>query len=359
MTAEEQPHQARVTVVVLAYGDEPWVERCADAALASEDAVVDVVLVDNGCTTGAVDRLRQRAGIRVVTPAHNLGFAGGCNLGAQHATGDVVAFVNADAVVDPRAVARLARVALRPGVGLATGSIRLAEDPSLLNSAGNPVHFTGLSWSGNFGEPGETHDREVDVTSVSGAGFAVRRELWEGLGGFAPAYFAYHEDTELSLRCWQRGLRVVFVPDAIVLHRYEFSRNARKSYLLERNRLLLLTTLYERRTLLCLLPALVLVELGMVFMAQRQDWLGAKVRGWAWLIQHRRWVFARRAQLQGERCVSDAQLLDRFSSRLAMTNVALPAGLTVLDRTLSLYWWLAVALVRRGASAHARAGRGA
>ena len=74
--------------------------------------------------------------------------------------------------------------------------------------------------------------------------------------------FAYLEDTELSLRCWQRGLKVMFVPDAVVLHDYEFSRNPSKLGLLERNRLIMLLTLYERHTLAVLAPALLAVEIA-------------------------------------------------------------------------------------------------
>ncbi len=56
----------------------------------------------------------------------------------------------------------------------------------------------------------------------------MRRNLWEDLGGFAEEYFAYVEDTEMSLRLWQRGLTVEYVPDAVVLHHYAFSRNKRQ-----------------------------------------------------------------------------------------------------------------------------------
>jgi GT2 family glycosyltransferase len=50
-----------VSAVVLAYRDEPWLERCVHALLNSEGVDVEVVLVDNGCTDGAVDRLAPTA----------------------------------------------------------------------------------------------------------------------------------------------------------------------------------------------------------------------------------------------------------------------------------------------------------
>ena len=58
MTKAESDKLPRVSAVVLAYLAEPWFEKCVHALLGSRDVVVDVILVDNGCTDGAVDRLR-------------------------------------------------------------------------------------------------------------------------------------------------------------------------------------------------------------------------------------------------------------------------------------------------------------
>ncbi len=135
----------------------------------------------------------------------------------------MLVFVNGDAIIAPEAVSRLAAVASRPNVGIATGSIRLADDPDLLNSGGNEVHFLGAGWAGGFRQPATAYDEEVEVTAASGAGMAMSRDVWDRIGGFEDRYFAYHEDAELSLRCWEQGLAVVYVPDAVVVHRYEFS----------------------------------------------------------------------------------------------------------------------------------------
>lgn len=329
-----------VTAVVLAYLDEPWVERSVEAVLASRGVRADVVLVDNGCTSGAVERLRGRAGVTVVTPACNLGFSGGCDAGASHATGEFLALVNADAVARPDALRALVDVAARPDVGIASASIRMADDPTAINSAGNPVHLLGLSWAGGLGEPASAHGVETEVASASGAGLVLRRELWSALGGFAPEYFAYLEDTELSWRCWQRGLRVVHVPGAVVVHRYEFSRNPRKLYLLERNRLLFLLTCHSGRLLALLALPLMALELAMLALAASQGWAGGKLRGWWWLVSHAGWVRERRALLQSERTVPDRELVRLLTAELSTTAVDLPAGLGLLNALLRTWWWV-------------------
>ncbi|HEV7898932.1 MAG TPA: glycosyltransferase family 2 protein, partial [Planosporangium sp.] len=235
MTADRENELPRVSAVVLAWKAEPWLRRCVEALLASEKVACGVVLVDNGCTTDDVEALERLPGVSVVRPGENLGFAGGCNAGAAVATGEYLALVNGDAVVEPTTLARLVGEAARPEVGVAGGSVRLADDPRLINSAGNPVHVLGLTWAGRMGEPEEGVE-PVDVAVASGACLLMRRALWEELGGFDAEYLAYHEDTELSMRVWRRGWRVVYVPDAVAVHRYEFSRNEFKFYLIERNR---------------------------------------------------------------------------------------------------------------------------
>lgn len=334
----------RVSVVVLAYGDEPCLDECVTSVLASTGVDVDLVLVDNGCTTpGAVDRLAPLPGVTLVRPAENLGYAGGCNAGAEAATGQVLAFVNSDAVVTPSAIATLVAALDDPHVGLVTGSVRLAEDPTLLNAAGNPLNILGVAWAGHFREPAADHMEPTTVTLISGAAFACRRATWADLGGFDPAYFAYHEDTELSVRCWQRGLEIRYVPDAVVVHHYEFSRNPRKLALVERNRLFNLFVLWERRTLLLLLPALLAFEVAMLGLAVRQGWLPAKIEGYRWLWAHRAHVRSRRALVQRERRVPDRVVARLLTPAITAGNIELPAGIRVVNAVLTAYW----SLVRR------------
>jgi len=327
-----------VTAIVIGYRDEPWLERSVKAVLASTGVVADVVVVDNGCTDGGVERVRPLNGVTVVEPERNTGFAGGCNLGVSRATGDYIALVNADAIVEPDALDALVRVARRSGVGIATASIRLADQPDVINSAGNDIHCTGVSWSGGFGEKAVDHDEERDAFAASGAGMAVRRSTWNELGGFDEVFFAYYEDADLSIRTWQRGLRVVYVPDAVILHRYEFGRRSEKYFLLERNRLLMVLGCYEQRTLWYLGPLLVLMEIGLLLLAAREGWWRQKLEGWGWLLRHRREVRTRRSVLQSARVVRDADLVHLFSDDLLPGNYEVPSWWPKLNRIVRAYW---------------------
>jgi GT2 family glycosyltransferase len=336
--SEEPP---AVTVVVLAYGEEPWLARCVDSLLAATAVRTTVVLVDNGCLNADLPRLAAIERVHLLTPGANLGFAAGCNAGAAETADEVIAFVNSDCWVEPNALSALANDVLASG-GLATASLRLADEPSVLNSAGNPIHFLGFSWAGKLGEPATSAAAVAEVASVSGACFAAHRDLWELLGGFAELYFAYHEDVELSLRCRFAGRSVRYVPGAVAEHAYEFSRNPQKMYLLERNRLLTWVTVWQTRTLLLLLPALVVAELAVVALAVRQGWLRHKLRGWWWLVLHLGWIRDRRRTNRRQRTVQDRDVVGVLSSTFA-NGPAAPAALQPANRLLDGYW----SIVRR------------
>lgn len=333
-----QPPPPSVSAIVVAYGAEDCLEPGVAALLASPGVAVDVVLVDNGCTDGAVDRLDGTPGVTVVRPRTNLGFAAGCNAGAAVASGEVLALVNPDAIADREALAVLAAGALRPGVGIATASVRLADRPHLLNSAGNEVHFTGMSWSGHFEEPASAHPTERDVIAASGAAMAIRRELWEELGGFDEDFFAYYEDADISLRCWLRGLRVVYLPGAVVTHRYEFSRNPEKFFLLERNRAVMVWSCWSRRMLVVTAPALILLEVTTLLMSLAQGWYRQKLRAWRWLWENRAAVHARRKQVQNTRVLPDRELAEMLATALDPGNLPPPAWARPFDRLLGAFW---------------------
>lgn len=332
-----RPPNPTVTVVTVSYGDEPWLERSVQACLDSVGEVVEVVLVDNGCTDGAVDRLESVDGVRVVRPGTNTGFAGGCNLGAAEAFGEIIAFVNPDALVEIDALHRLAARS-RELPGIASACVVLADAPDRVNSAGNEYHFLGLSWSGGFNEPTSDHLVARPTIAASGACMTIPAALFNTLGGFEEQLFAYYEDADLTIRAWQAGSEAWYVPEAIARHRYEFGKNELKYYLLDRNRWITLLTLFEARTLLLIAPLLVVQDIALWGVAGLQGWAGPKARSSIWVLTHLKWLRQRRRAVSDARRVGDRQLAPLFTSVLNPANVAMPRWVAAFSSVLRRYW---------------------
>jgi GT2 family glycosyltransferase len=278
-----------------------------------------------------------------VSPGENLGFAGGANLGANEAGGDVLVFLNPDTVVSPGAVVQLARTLEDPAIGIAMARLRLLGEPEKLNSAGVEVHVTGIGWAGGYGEPAESVRELRDVPAPSGTAMAVRAETFRELGGFAEELFMYLEDLELGWRARLAGYRVVVDPGADVFHEYDYGRNPRKSYLLERNRLVFCLSAYSARTLVLLGPVLLATELGMIAISLREGWLRDKLAGWGWLVRHAGVVARRRRQTQSLRRVRDRELVGQLTPVFSPAMVSVPASLRLANPVVSRYW----SLVRR------------
>jgi GT2 family glycosyltransferase len=299
------------------------------------DEVDEVVVVDNGGTEEDLSRVD-----RLITPGENIGFAGGANLGAQDASGDVLVFLNPDTVVRPGAIGRLAVTLEDSSIGVAMARLLLLDEPEKLNSSGVEVHISGIGWAGGFGEPTASLTELQDVPAPSGTAMAVRAETFRELGGFAEELFMYLEDLELGWRARLAGYRVVVDPAADVLHEYEYGRNPRKSYFLERNRLVFVLSAYSARQLVLLAPLLVLTELGMTAIAIKERWLRDKVAGWGWLLKNARTVAGRRRQTQALRRVRDRELASYLTATFSPGMTPVPGLLQAANPFVAAYWRL-------------------
>jgi GT2 family glycosyltransferase len=274
-----------------------------------------------------------------VIESDNVGFGAGCNRGAREVDADVLVFVNPDTVVQPGAVEALARALEAPDVGIVQARLRLLRQPGLLNSGGNVVHVSGLAWPGGYGDPAEELASPQDIAYASGAAFAIRRDVFNELGGFTEELFLYQEDFELSWRAHLHGLRVLVLPEADVWHDYVLERPGRqKEYYLERNRLIVVLSGFSGRLLLLLAPVLLAVEAGIVLVAWRQGWLREKVRGWIWLARNRGWLAAHRRKTQSLRRVGDRELARFLTPVVDPRMLELPAGAAALNGLVSAWW---------------------
>lgn len=306
-----------VTAIIVCY-DEPLDEvgAAVDSLLAQTQPPVEILIIDNGPEGTLARQLKDRGDIvEGIATRSNLGFRAGITLAGTRATGDYLLVLNPDAKAEAGCVERLTEVAdADPDIAIVGAQI-LLEDGETCNAGDNPLHPTGISTAGRYGEPRE-HGPPRDVAGVSGACWMIRRSAFRKLGGFLDELFLYYEDTDLSWRAHIAGMRVVYCPEAVVVHGYEFGRRGRKWFLLERNRLFCVLANYEGRTLLALAPLLLATEAGLLVVAALGGWLGHKLRAYASLVGLRRELLARRSAVQTMRQRSDAELFAYFSDRL-------------------------------------------
>lgn len=348
------------SIIIVSYNGWQDLERCLASlenagTFASKD--YEVIVVDNCSTDDSPQQVEWNfPSVRLVRSSRNLGFGEGNNLGAQLARGEVLVFLNPDTTVAPDWLKPLLQALESDATaGMATSRILMMNDPERVNTCGNDLHLSGLSLCRGLGETGSNSkpDGFVQVAAISGAAFAIRRELFERIGGFDETFFLYMEDTDLSVRVQIAGYCCVYVPDSVVYHDYELNFGPMKTYYQERNRYLMLFKSMRWATLFVLLPALLLAEAvtwGFILLRDRARFKN-KLFAYVWVIYWWREILEKRRQTQRLRRVPDRVLLLRMTSTLDFAQVG--SGwvanvshmvfdpLFYLVRTLSLaiVWW--------------------
>lgn len=215
------PERADVTILIPVHGAWHWTERCLRALARTEaPASAQVMVVDDASPDDTAHRLRSFPWVDVVSAEQNLGFVGAVNLGLDRVTGPHVLLLNNDTEPQPGFLnAMLRRLRSSDDVGLV--GARLVYPDGALQDAGSIIWRNGDGWNyGRFGSPDDPrylHAREVDY--CTGAALLVRRSLLDRLGGLDERYRpAYYEDTDLAFAARDLGFRVVYEPEAVVVH---------------------------------------------------------------------------------------------------------------------------------------------
>ena len=233
------PPEVNVSVVVCTYSPatfDHFVDAANSVLAQTHDAVELVVVVDGD--ESLADRVRDRYGTHPDVVVHcndeNLGLSASRNVGVGLASGDVVAFIDDDAVARPDWIARLVGLYERHDAVAAGGRMAprwVAGEPSCL-----PAEFYWLVGVTHRGFPTE----ECEVRNTFGSNISFRREVFEELGGFETDLGRtgernlQGEETEFAARMRTRyGQGVWYDPDAVVEHKVFDYRTAPR-WLVER-----------------------------------------------------------------------------------------------------------------------------
>jgi len=221
----------RVVAVVLNYCREALTVECV-RALAAQAPPVATLIVDNASPDGSGERLRARfPDAAFLQTGANHGYAGGNARGTRWALergAEYVFVINDDAEPAPGCIAALAAALdAIPEAGVAVPTVVHAEPPGVVWWAGGRLdesrapgmheHFGSRVEELPADRRPDAPAREVEV--FCGCAVLMRGSTLRELGGFREEYFAYLEDTEVSLRWRRAGRQLLHVPSARVVHK--------------------------------------------------------------------------------------------------------------------------------------------
>lgn len=219
------PQSPYVSIIILNYNGEKYIEHCVEAVLNSEYNNFELILIDNNSADNSMDILSKFSGskIKLIRNNENLGFAAGNNLGARHANGKYLVLLNVDTVVHTKWLIELVAVMdSDSAIGVAQPKLLSLHDKSIFDSAGDYLNYYGSSFrrGGDWLEKDYgQYDTIQDIFSARGAALITRKEIVDRIGLFDDDYFLDFEDIDFCWRVKLYGKRVVFVPKSIVYHK--------------------------------------------------------------------------------------------------------------------------------------------
>jgi Predicted glycosyltransferases len=210
-----------VSIIIPAFNKFEYTVACLHsiATRVPQTIPFEVIVVDNA-SNDKTSSLSALKGLKYIRNKENLGFVGGCNVGASHAAGEYIVFLNNDTEVTPTWLSKLYETITKDkSIGL-VGS-KIVYPNGLLQEAGGIVFndASGLNY-GKFDQADAYQYNYVrDVDYCSGASIIISKKLFDKFGGFDKLYQpAYYEDTDLAFKVRKEGLRVVYQPESVVYH---------------------------------------------------------------------------------------------------------------------------------------------
>lgn len=221
------------SAIVVTYNSAEQIGACLDA-LRSEGGWQRIV-VDNASQDDTTERAQKAdPAALVIKNTKNTGFAAAANQGARLASGNILLFLNPDAIAQPGALDALAKALQQQGIGAVGGALShscgevergfsvrrfptlssMAAEILLLNRLwpSNPLNRNYRCLDLDYAKP-----QEVD--QPAGACLAVKREVWTGIGGFDESFFpVWFEDVDFCRRIRAHNWKILYCPGARFLH---------------------------------------------------------------------------------------------------------------------------------------------
>ena len=199
----------------------------------------NVIVVDNKSTVPGTDEIKKiYPDTVVIKNEENVGFGRANNIGIDWALKNTeceyIFILNNDTSINKTTIPLLQKAfAGNKKIAIAVPKIVMMDDPELLWYGGGEIDWKKCSAKvpGYLGvATGKLACTSRFVTFASGCAMLIRRKVIEDIGGFDQRFFMYLEDLELCLRIVKNGLRILYVPDAVVYHKGQGSQRGKQKF---------------------------------------------------------------------------------------------------------------------------------
>lgn len=178
------------------------------------------IVVDNASTDGSLEYMKEEyPQIPVIALDKNYGFSRAVNEGIRHSATPYVILLNNDTTVDEGFIREMVNaIEKSPRIFSVSSKMIQMHHPELIDSAGDLYTLMGWAVNRGIGRPISNYSNPGNIFAACAGAAIYRRKVFERIGYFDEAHFAYLEDIDLGYRAKIHGYINTFCPTAIVYH---------------------------------------------------------------------------------------------------------------------------------------------
>ena len=264
----------KVSIIIPHYNNYSIINQCLKSLLEINYKNIEIIIIDNNSSDDSFLKIKNNYNNIILKKSHkNLGYAGGCNLGASFASGDYLLFLNNDTVHSKNFLNHLvATLDKDKNIASVQPKIKNLNRKDFFDYAGaSGGYIDYLVFPFCRGRIFDTlekdtsqYDENSNVFWTSGTAFLTRKSLFMKMNGFDQKLFAHMEEIDYCWKCNLSNYVCVVNPSAVIYHEgaKTLSYNSpMKTYLNHRNSLILLLTNYQFLTVIKVLPLRIILEI--------------------------------------------------------------------------------------------------
>ncbi len=212
----------KVTIVIPNYNGIRFLQECLESLLHQEEGTPEyrILVVDNGSEDGSRELIRKEfPQVSLIALESNTGFCHAVNMGIGASEAPYVMLLNNDTKSHAHLVKGLYEaIEAAPAAFSVSARMLMWDRPELIDDAGDRYCVLGWAYSRGKGKPAGQYDKPVRIFAACGGAAIYRRSVFEEIGLFDEAHFAYLEDLDIGYRAGIYGYRNYYEPSAQVIH---------------------------------------------------------------------------------------------------------------------------------------------
>ena len=306
-----------ITIIILNYNGKEYIFDCINSVFKTTGCNFEVILIDNNSTDQSSEYCKEKfPDLTLIKNEKNLGMAAR-NIGIKKAKGNFIAFLDADTIVQSNWLEILLESYKKHGDGLYQGKLLQRDNHEIIESCGDFTNIFGFGFARGRGKLDTGKYNEFQTISFPvGACTFSSTEIIKKIGFIDEShlFFLMLDDLDYGWRGWSMGIPSFYEPKAIIYHLGSpvLQWSPQKFFFLERNRWICLLTLYSTKTLVKILPHLLLIDIGMFFHLLSKGLASTKIKASFSILKMYSVIKKRRESLVKKKKITDKKIIENF-----------------------------------------------